>query len=456
MASRSIRFLVVMLGSGLVLLACSFTGRTSSPLDDQIGTSVAGTVTAALAAGGTAMATPVVERTAAPTPGPATDSSAAPRIVFTDGDRNLWADAGAEPSVQLVDSMDVDTFRLSPDGRQVVYLRSADFSEYSLWVVQTDGSGRRELISSAQLDGMTSAPEALGALPYQMEWIDAGNTLAFNTSLRFDGPGLVLQDDLWLLDIAGGAVEPLLAPGSGGQFYYSPDGAQIALVRPDSISLIDAGGGNRRDSVLTYEPVLTYSEYAFYAEPAWAPDSSYLRVVIPPPAQLDEPTPPSDLWQIPADGSAATRLTRLTPAPLVLPVLSPDGSRLAYLKRMGEVAENRYELRILEIDADVDSVYVSGGVSLGAWSPDSMGLAIYDNGASNLLVGQVGSAPLTVSDSQFPRGIRWLDAENFVFFTLSDAGWDLRQGSSAGGSRVLEGIPNGSAEYYLPQVDVRS
>ena len=105
------------------------------------------------------------------------------------------------------------------------------------------------------------------------------------------------------MDAESGEISLLLKAGEGGNFYYSPDGQQIALVTPEDISLINANLSNRRGSVLEYIPVITYSEYLYYAEPAWSPDSSHLLVDIPPEDPMKQPPDSHSIFRIPADGS---------------------------------------------------------------------------------------------------------------------------------------------------------
>ena len=48
-----------------------------------------------------------------------------------------------------------------------------------------------------------------------------------------------------------------------------------------TIRLVNADGSERREA-FTYTPVVTRSEFQYYAQPVWAPDSDCLRVAIPP------------------------------------------------------------------------------------------------------------------------------------------------------------------------------
>ena len=154
----------------------------------------------------------------------------------------------------------------------------------------------------ADFAGMKTRREAISAVPSQLEWKPGTHILAFNTRMTFEGPGLFLGDDHRLVDADSGALSLLLAPGNGGDFYYSPDGAKIALTLPEEILVVDADGTNRL-SLLSFPFVITYSEYAYYPPVSWAPDSSFLRAAI----------PPADPLAAPADPTAICLTRRLPP-----------------------------------------------------------------------------------------------------------------------------------------------
>jgi hypothetical protein len=198
-------------------------------------------------------------------------------------------------------------------------------------VIRFDGSGERELVSSDQFLTLKNNVNAISAEPYIFSWVPNSHTLAFNTSPIFDGPGMMINNDLHLVDADSGVLTTLLTAGNGGVFYYSPDGTQIALVHPENISLINADGSNRRNNALVYDPILTYSEFQYYAEPQWAPDSSFLRVAIPPQDTLGNSTEPTTIWHIPTDGSSAGVAGHVFTSALSSVTFSPDLAWIAYL-----------------------------------------------------------------------------------------------------------------------------
>ena len=204
----------------------------------------------------------------------------------------LWTEEGG--SVPLTTMGDVGGVRLSDDGEWVAFWRGLN-----LWVVNSDGTDERNLTTQRDFAGIEigdeMAPYVKSINPSQVAWRPGTHELYFNTAPQVDGPGLFLNDDLWVVDVVSGQLTPLLAPGEGGKFYFSPDGSQLAVVTPGRINLMDPDGSNRRDG-LTHTPVITYSEFAYYALPVWAADSSSFMAAIPPVDILAGDHQPNSIW----------------------------------------------------------------------------------------------------------------------------------------------------------------
>lgn len=423
-------------------LACRFSGNPTPTVGAEGAvTAVAATLTAVAAAAPSVTPT-LPEATAAPslTPAPAAILS----VAYVDGERNLWLwQPGATP-VRLVDSGDVADLRLSPDGSQVAYLRSPDYVNESLWLVRSDGSDRRELVSTADFHSMNTYPEAIGATAHQFEWIPGANRLAFNTRPIFEGLGLELHDDLWQVDVATGAHTPLLAPGSGGMFYYAPDGSQIALVTPEQISLVNADGSNRREAVLSYDPVITYSEYRYYPQPQWSPDGAFLRVAVPPADPLAEPLQAMNVWHIPASGATATHLASITAAPFSVFGLSPDLNRIAYLQQVGAPQDNTHALHIALADGSGDQIYYTGAVFFNGWAPDSQHFTFSIGTGDNAQLGQVGDTFSALNESGPATNVTWPDAAHFIYLSKTDGNWQIRLGTVGAASTLIAEFPAAS------------
>jgi Tol biopolymer transport system component len=361
-----------------------------------------------------------------------------------DGQLWLWT-AGTGQAVALASADDTSgQVKLSDDGAIVAFVR-----ENTLWAVNRDGSEERQLLSAADLDAL--APSDEGAILNRLAWVPGTHTLALNTQLNL-AYGLVLNDDLHLVDAETGAFTTLLPPGEGGEFYYSPDGSRIAVVTPGEISLVDADGG-QREQVLTYTPVNTGSEYRFYAQPAWASDSRSLRVAIPPPVPHAQPAEQTTLWHIATDGTPARMLTSIDAAPLAgteAIAFSPNLEFVAYAQlRQAEgasPAEAEPWLGVRRLANDDWQAYPYAG-NFVRWAPDSRRFAFLAGRESpQLRIGQWSGGILPGSlDSGTPVfDVRWVDAEHYLVVARSRAqrgpardGWDLILADIQGSSTIL-------------------
>jgi Tol biopolymer transport system component len=445
------------------LAACgTFEIRIEMPGENAVETATEGRVTTEIVA--TAEPTPAVpqERTPTPmpeksdpwtvqpvlTPMPMGDYSAPAglKVAFVqDGQVWLWTAETKEAVALATTSRTNGDVVISDDGAIVAFLRGND-----LFAIDSDGTAERQLLSMEDLDALE--PAEPGVTPNRLEWVPGTHTLAFNTRLNMSF-GLVLSDDLHLVDAETLERTALLPPGEGGEFTYSPDGRQIAIVTSGDISLIDADGGNRRDQVLTYTPVNTGSEHRFYARPAWTPDGSGLRVAIPPANPHGQPSAQTSIWHIPADGASAWMLTSIDAAPLVsldAIAFSPDLEYVAYAQiQLPEGAPPEQAVPGLKLQrlANGDWQGYSYVHTLFGWAPDSRHFAfLAGRQEPQLYVGQWsgGTSPGSIAAGTPVFDMRWVDVEHYLCVARSSAergpaqgGWDLILADIHGSSTIL-------------------
>jgi Tol biopolymer transport system component len=350
-------------------------------------------------------------------------------IVYTK-ENNLWFWSGGK-ALQLTTSGDAYNPRLSTDGQWIAFMRPVSDFNIELWAIQRDGSGERRLVSVDDLNAIGSSvrnSSAVAINPYQYDWVPGKHTLAFNTQQVFQGPGLSLLNDLNLVDADSGQLSVLFQPGWGGDFFYSPDGSQVAISRPETIVLSNADGSELR-TVLNYTLVTTYSEYRYYATPSWSPDGAFLRVAIPPVEPLAEPRQPTALYRLPVDGSAAIQEGSLDVVPFfeMQPTYSPDLSRLAFLRETGQPAENRRELLLSTYDGKGEWVYARAPLlRFGDWSPDNRRFVYLSGDNQEAWLGSLDETPqpLTSAAAGISR-LRWVDADRLVYVQQSGETYDL-------------------------------
>ena len=263
-----------------MITACQ-PGAVPATDGDALETAVSATLSAMEAPsapdgqGGSATAT-VSPEPATPAPEPA---FADWLLAYSSG-VDLWVRVDSQPATQIAAGGVILTLVASSDGRTIVYARSDQNGEnYQLRAVASDGTGDRLLLDQIALDALHPLGNALHIRPAQIDFLAGTHTVLFNTRGVFEGPGLAKYDDLQAIDTDSGVLTQLLPPDMGGDFYVAPDAERMALVTPSSIGLADVDGSNRQPDIVTFDPVITYSEYAYYPSPSWAPDSSRFGVI---------------------------------------------------------------------------------------------------------------------------------------------------------------------------------
>jgi hypothetical protein len=419
----------------LAVLACALPPTV--PTDPKgVEDAVAATLTA-LAGGAGPSPTDTPEPTVSPEPGGGGPPGAPVlRVVYTDGG-NAWIIEGANPPLQLTSSGLVENVRLSDDGLKIAFTRRpAIDSPVELRSVNHDATGEAVLLTPAQLDALYPLGGALHNDLSQFEFVPGTHDLLFNTRGIFEGPGLAKHDNVLVIDTDTGALDELLAPGSGGDFTASPDGAQIAVVRPDEVDLINIDGGNHRVGLVSYTPVITYSEYQYYVVPIWRPDSLEVGLVVP---SSDPLTPPlsGTVWRIPAGGGTATSLPTINGQFFLFGVgnralLAPDLAHVAYTR--ATVTPNVWDLYTANPDGTGEALVATGDIVWAGWSVDGLHYAYSNGGPMNLQVGTVGGAsfPLIVGTD-----LRWINATDYLFLSGSAGAWTLQRGTLGAGAVPL-------------------
>ena len=400
--------------------------------------------------------TPVPDDDVPPTPKPAftpipADAYPAPaglRVAFVkNGDIWLWTAEEREATLLTSAGDGIGTVKISDDGEIVAFRRGDE-----LWKINSDGTGERQLLEAKDFDAMETEPAGAEVRLGRFEWIPGTHALAFNTRLRLEARD-VLADDLRLVNADTLAQSVLLAPGEGGQFHYSPDGSQIAIVTTGDISLINAGGGNRRDSVLTYARVAMYSEDDYYAQPTWAADGSSLMVAIPPADPHAQPVQPTTIWRIPTDGTPASLITDIAAFPEKGAVAFSHGlTYVAYveLPQSGTTPTEREQiwLKVMRLKNGDWAAYPIYG-DLYGWAPNSRRFAfLADTGhqTAQLQIGQYSgpTIPGSIDAGTSVHDVRWVDADHYLFLVRRDwelgaegDSWDLVLGDVEGSSAVL-------------------
>ncbi|MCJ7716637.1 MAG: hypothetical protein MUO54_08975 [Anaerolineales bacterium] len=412
----------IVLVIAVLLLVCLACDLLPAPKVDVVATAVAGTQTAA------APLEPIPDTPDTPdTPEPLPEPAPFLQVVYVkDGDAWYWDEGGI--NLQLTTLGDVTSVVLSDDGQIAAFVRGSDFIHEEIGAVNTDGTNLRTLVSLADFTTMIAHPDALSAVPYRMAWAPGTHILAFNTRMTFEGPGLILPDELRQVDADSLALSVLLPPGQAGDFYYSPDGSKIALVKADQISVVDANGSNRID-LLSFPIMITYSEFNYYPPVVWSPGSDALGAVIPPHDPLADPPELTTVWHLPSDGSPPSTLMTLTTVPFfqTIATFSPDLNKLAYLTVLTPGPPPTVELHISNADGTGDVIYGTGDLQFEAWSTDAEHF-IFSQGGHNPKIGRLGYPTLDYTGVTLMLSIRWVDETRFLYLNRLSGSWELSLG----------------------------
>jgi TolB protein len=162
----------------------------------------------------------------------------------------------------------------SPDGTKIVFDAESD-----LWVIDADGSNRRQL---------THTP---GVSEWQAAWSPDGTKIAFQR-----------EGDVWVMDAGGSDPKNLTRTPDLEDTYpsWSPNGKKIAWAResiPDSPATQDVWKMNADGSG---KDRLTFSGHD--GAPAWSPDGGKI-------AFIRDAEGDTDVWKMNADGSRKTNVT---------------------------------------------------------------------------------------------------------------------------------------------------
>jgi dipeptidyl aminopeptidase/acylaminoacyl peptidase len=391
--------------------------------------------------------TPTIEETVTLEPTPTVTPLPSVLQVAFAADGNVWLWREGEAATPLTTTGEVEDVRISGDGQIIAFTRSGE-----LWAVNSDGTGERLLVSGgdfAQIGAAVNTDLPVNLHHYQ--WVPGTHKLAFNT--RLQGYGLLLNEDLNLVDADTLERTVLLPPGEGGEFVYSPDGAQVALATAGKVRLMDADGSNLRDA-FTYTLINTASEAQYYALPTWAPDASFLRVIIPPVDPMLPELSPSSIWQIPTDGSQATMIDNVMSIPLASYVFSPDLNNLAYLGPRGEYQlgePGQLVVTSLTGSEDTDLLTYPDSYQIYGWSPDSGRIAFLTNPTQpQAMIGQLGvgdAIPVFDGAAGAVIEVEWVDNTRYLFLAQSSQGWDIVLGEMGGAYTTITTVAGALPSY---------
>jgi len=445
-------FMICWISAGLVGCRASVSQSNS--------TSESGPKPSELSASNTVLATAV-------SPGSETQisSTPAPEMLNTPGseiqgltvvyshDGELWAWSNGIKN-KILTRGPVYSPEISPDGSIIAFLRPLDDFFIELWAINLDGTGERRLVGMSDLEaigGSSRDPNAVAIVPHRFKWLPESHTLAFNTEYAYKGPGTVLLDDFNLVDADTAVLSYTLLTGWAGEFFLSPAGDQIAISTPTNVILANLDGSNWR-SVFAYEPVITYSDYRYYASPVWSPDGSYLLLALPPTDPLSEPPEPTKLFRIDVASSSTQELGRIDSVPFFdSPVqFSPALDQIAYLVSTGGTGENERSLVLAFPDGSGSNQYQVGNMlQFLGWNSTGDYFGFSQGEDQQLFIGTVNNPALNVNPPIFGViTMRWINEDQFIYLQGKiGEEYNLSLADNFGANFIIDSVVNSHIEY---------
>ena len=286
--------------------------------------------------------------------------------------------------------------QISPDGNRIVYSRLAmdimsDRPVSNLWIVDTDGSNHRPLLSgSASYSGHRWSPDGT-RLAYvandgsrgaeiHVRWMDTGQTAVLTnvpdtpSEITWSPDGRQIAFQMFVPREAKPLATPPAMP-EGAEWappvkvieslQYRFDGAGYLKTGETHVFVLSADGGTPRQ--------LTSGEYDHGSRLTWTPDGR--TIVLSANRKPDHEYDPleAELWSVDVATGEMTQLTDRD-GPDGGPAISPDGRRIAYLgfddRRMGYHSRQVYildrqsgaiSILAADLDREIEDVAWAGG-----------------------------------------------------------------------------------------------
>lgn len=351
-----------------------------------------------------------------------------------------------------MDYRDAADLKISEDGQLIAFTRGGETFENSLWIIGFDGSNLREVMTWNDLVSLKTIPDSLGTTPMNLQWIPGTHILTFSTREMFEGPGLLVNDDLISVDGDSGEWVVKFMPGQAGIVTFSPAGNWMAVSTAERVFIMDVIGNESPVSELPFVPIITYSEYRYYPSVQWSLDGRRLAVVIPSADPLAEPRQPASIWTLDIQGGDPILQSQVTPQFIGPVSVSPDLEKLFYVKELGQPAENRREIRTAQINGQNEFTVFTGGIpTIWDWNPNSEIFAYQSDPGSAVTVSQMNGSIGNLAGTNGTNWFAWTDSTQYLFTKDAGPNVELHLGTWGEGSQLIAALPK--SDRYRMQVD---
>ena len=315
----------------------------------------------------------------------------------------------------------------SPDGQLLAFSHRLPGQGGELWVAGLDGTGVRLLVSHADLEALVDGTWADVAAPANVTWTPNTHTLTYDAGPGFEEQGIwpYTQRQVRLVDADTGTQEVLFGPGEGGQVQYSPDGATMAVITPESLRFMDLETGSVQTADVQFFAAGAGEGYA-YPSMVWTPDSQALLLAQPiDDSEVTDADLPVVIWRVPRDGSPAIELAEFTG---FVPSFefSPDQAKIAYWRPVPPQSNTR-ELHITTLDGSTHIVYDTGvELDFLGWAPDSQEFVYSSAGfPGDTRLANLCGDPVSLGLDYRPARLNWSDPNHIILERGRQAAFEL-------------------------------
>ncbi|RJP55085.1 MAG: hypothetical protein C4583_01195 [Anaerolineaceae bacterium] len=314
-------------------------------------------------------------------------------------DGNIWFWSETTSARQLTSEGNTERLKISDDGAVIVYPRGQ-----SLWAVNADGSLPRLLVDVPAYANPILPERGAGLTLFLSHFDFQPNTHWVYFATAWGGEKPIIQSrDLHRVN-ADAPTPQMLLDRDGGTVTFSTDGNLLALASLTSIKVVHADGSGLA-TALSYPVISTMVDYI--PQVVWLSDGTGFYTAIP-----NDDGGKSKYLFVSAGGNFSAQLAEYEGSILVI---SPDGLKVAYVKRTA----NTDELHIIEAsttDTIIASYEDAPILVPWGWSPDSKRVVFSNAHPMLLLTAGVGIPPSPLTEAISPYSLRWVDAEHFIFF----------------------------------------
>jgi hypothetical protein len=284
----------------------------------------------------------------------------------------------------------------------------------------------------------------------QMSLRPGTHNLYFNTLEVFEGLGYRNTNDLFMIDLDSGELTGILPAGAGGDFIFSPNGYKIAIIRPDSISVVNGDGSDYLPEIFTYSPVITYSEFQYYVQPVWSEDADTIGIALP----SDDPLADDafgEVWLIPSNGDPPLSQGRISGDFYFSQVfshssLSPQLDRVAFTRPTD--VPNQRELFIANADGSEERLFDSGAINWEGWAPDGVHFVYSADDPTDLIVAVDGGTPLFNLNGV---DLHWIGEDQYLLLSGSPGNWSIILGQLDGSREVISNPAGDFVDYDVSE-----